>query len=111
MADQGIGERLIPASRTFSPGHFLAAGEWRKSMVQKLFLLLPVLSLVVLSAVMSACVYDPRTEEEKFKDRLATERFEMQLRTDQEKKDWSEYKQQWDNDPPASSGKPRYKSF
>ena len=60
--------------------------------------------LIVISASFLGCEHDPRTFDEKMKDQIEAEKFEMQLRSEQERKDWKEYKDNWGGNPPMRPG-------
>jgi hypothetical protein len=66
--------------------------------------MLRFLLLWVFVFFISGCEHDPRSFEEKMKDQIEAEKFEMQLRTDREKRDWKEYKDNWNGAPPMSPG-------
>ena len=66
--------------------------------------MLRFLLLWVFIFLISGCEHDTRTFDEKMKDHIEAEKFEMQLRTGQEKQDWKEYKDNWGGNPPMRPG-------
>ena len=66
--------------------------------------MLRYLLLLIFLVSLLGCEHDPRTFDEKLKDQIEAEKFEMQLRSEQERKDWKEYKDNWGGNPPMRPG-------